>query len=251
MHDRAFDIIAFDADDTLWHNERSYRDARAQFQRLLTAAGVHLTDEEVEACVNRTEVANLEYFGYGVSSFALSLIETAIDVTGGRVPARDLRRLIDLARTMMTEEIELFASAREAVQELSASYRLMLVTKGDLLHQTSKLERSGLEKHFSVVEVVSHKTPRVYSNILSRHGIDPVRFLMVGNSLRSDVLPVVELGGWAVHVPAAISWSHEHAEIPDVLRARCFELPTLAELPTLINALEQVRTSTGGQEIRR
>jgi putative hydrolase of the HAD superfamily len=239
MPDRAFDVIAFDADDTLWHNERSYREARAQFQRLLTAAGVQLTEEEVEACVSRTEVGNLEYFGYGVSSFALSLIETAIDVTGGRVQARDLGRLIDLARTMMSEEIELFPGAPEAVQQLAARYRLMLVTKGDLLHQRSKLERSGLEEHFSVVEVVSHKTPRVYSNILARHGIDPVRFLMVGNSLRSDVLPVVEVGGWAVHVPAAISWSHEHAEIPDVFRPRYFELPTLAGLAELVERLNQ------------
>ena len=232
-----FDVIAFDADDTLWHNERSYRDGRERFRRLLARAGVELDDAELEARVTRTEVANIEFFGYGVSSFALSLIETAIEATGGRVAARDLRAVIDLARDMLAEEIELFEGVPETLAGLSSAYPLMLVTKGDLLHQRSKLERSGLEPHFSYVEVVSHKTPRVYEGILARHGIDASRFLMVGNSLRSDVLPVVEAGGWAVHVPAALSWAHEDAEVPDHARQRCFELPSIGALPGLIDAL--------------
>ncbi|MGH9347606.1 MAG: HAD family hydrolase [Vicinamibacterales bacterium] len=239
MHRRVFDLIAFDADDTLWHNERSYRGARRHFHRLLTDAGMELTEEELEACVNRTEVANLEYFGYGVSSFALSLIQTAIEVTGGRVGGRELCGLIDLARRMLTEEVELFANAGEAVAALADAYPLMLVTKGDLLHQTSKLERSGLKDHFSFVEVVSHKTPGVYSTILARRGVDPARFLMVGNSLKSDVLPVVEAGGWAVHVPATLSWAHEDAQPPASARHRYVELPTLAELPPFVEKLER------------
>lgn len=236
---QAFDLIAFDGDDTLWHNERSYREGRRRFQQLLVDAGIELSDEEIEQCVNRTELANLQYFGYGVSSFALSLIETAIDLTGGRVTGRDLRGLIDLARDMLTEHIELFESARDTLATLAAGYPLMLVTKGDLLHQTSKLERSGLRSYFNHVEVVSHKTPEVYTAILNRHGIDPSRFLMVGNSLKSDVLPVVEAGGWAVHVPAALSWSHEHAEAPDEARRRFFELPSLAALAALVATMEQ------------
>ena len=235
---RVFDLIAFDGDDTLWHNERSYRSGRELFRRLLAAAGVELSEQEVEAHVNRTEIANLEYFGYGVSSFVLSLIETAVDLTGGRVSGSQLRELIDLARHMLTEEIELFSGARDALSALAASYTLMLVTKGDLLHQRSKLERSGLESYFNAVEVVSHKTPAVYAAILARHGVEPGRFLMVGNSLRSDVLPVIEVGARAVYVPAALGWSHEHADMPAETRHRYFELPTLEGLPRLVERLE-------------
>jgi putative hydrolase of the HAD superfamily len=235
MTTRVFDVIAFDADDTLWHNERSYRDGRERFRRILARAGVELEPDDIEARVTRTEVVNIEYFGYGVSSFALSLIETAIEASGGRIAARDLHALIDLARQMLTEEIELFDGVADTLAGLSSAYPLMLVTKGDLLHQTSKLERSGLKPYFSFVEVVSHKTPAVYAGILARHGIDPGRFLMVGNSLRSDVLPVVDTGGWAVHVPAALCWSHEHADVPEHARTRYVELPAVAALPRFID----------------
>jgi putative hydrolase of the HAD superfamily len=241
MSPRSFDLIAFDADDTLWHNERSYRDARERFRGLLAAAGVDLSEAEVEAHVNRTELANLEFFGYGVSSFALSLIETAIEVTGGRIVGGDLVDLIALAREMVTEEIERFEGAGDTLRALADRYPLMLVTKGDLLHQTSKIERSGLRPSFSFVEVVSRKTPDVYAAILDRHGIDPARFLMVGNSLRSDVLPVVELGGWAIHVPAALSWSHEDGDPPTDVGHRYRELPVLAELPRLLETIEAAR----------
>src|SRR5262245_10067625 len=132
------DLIAFDADDTLWHNERSYRVARARFHQLLTAAGARIDPTEVEDHVNRTELANLEYYGYGVSSFALSLIETAIDLTSGRIAGSDLQEIIRLAKQMLSEDVELFANVRDVVTTLAASYPLMVITKGDLLHQTSK-----------------------------------------------------------------------------------------------------------------
>jgi putative hydrolase of the HAD superfamily len=231
------DLIAFDGDDTLWHNERSYRDGRERFRRLLADAGVVLGVDEIEARVNQTELANLEYYGYGVSSFVLSLIETAIDLTDGRITGDDLRGMIELARHMLTEEVELFPRVREVLMALASSYPLMLVTKGDLLHQTSKLERSGLRDCFRFVEVVSHKTSDVYAAILSRHAVDPNRFLMVGNSLRSDVLPVVEAGAWAVHIPAALSWAHEHADVPPHAHGRYFEVTTLDGLPDVIEAL--------------
>lgn len=246
MHTRAFDLIAFDADDTLWHNERSYRDGRQRFRRLLAAAGVDLSDEDVEGCVNRTELANLEYFGYGVSSFALSLIETAIDLTGGHIAGRDLQEVIELARQMVTEDIELFTGARDALAALSATYPLMLVTKGDLLHQTSKLERSGLRSHFTFVEIVSHKTESEYRAILNRHGVDPHRFLMVGNSLKSDVLPVVAIGGSAVHIPAVLTWSHEHADPQGADGHRYFEVQTLGELAQLIETIEHAARVSAG-----
>jgi putative hydrolase of the HAD superfamily len=250
MEARAFDLIAFDGDDTLWHNERSYRDGRERFRILLAGAGIDLSDETVDACVNRTELANLEYFGYGVSSFALSLIETAIDLTGGRITGTDLQEVIALARQMLTEEIELFAGARDALAALSSIYPLMLVTKGDLLHQTSKLERSGLRPYFNFVEVVSHKTEAAYTAILNRQGVDPHRFLMVGNSLKSDVLPVLKVGGKAVHIPAALSWSHEHAEPPDDREGRYFELQTLGELAQLVETIEHAsRVSAGDSSV--
>jgi putative hydrolase of the HAD superfamily len=238
MAQPAFDLIAFDGDDTLWHNERSYRMGRDRFHRLLTAAGVALGEEEIDAHVNRTELQNISYFGYGVSSFTLSLIETAIALTAGKVAGRDLQGLIDLARQMLTEEVELFEGAHDAVAALAASYPLMLVTKGDLLHQTSKVDRSGLRERFRFVEVVGTKTTGMYASILARLGVDAGRFLMVGNSMRSDVLPVLELGGWAVHVPAALSWSHEDAEGPGAAAPRFFELQTLAGLAALVHSLE-------------
>jgi putative hydrolase of the HAD superfamily len=233
------DCIGFDADDTLWHNERSYRDGRERFCRVLASAGVRLEADAIEQHVNRTELANLEYYGYGVSSFALTLIETAIELSGGGIAGTDLKEIIDLAKGMLTEEVELFPGARPVLTSLAAAYPLMLITKGDLLHQTSKLERSGLRGCFRFVEVVSHKTPGVYANILSRHAIDPRRFVMVGNSLRSDVLPIVALGGWAVHVPAALSWSHEDVEVPEPIKGRYVEIEALDRLPDMLHALSR------------
>jgi putative hydrolase of the HAD superfamily len=240
MPRQPFDLIAFDGDDTLWHNERSYRDGRERFRQLLAGAGVVLNPDAIEDAVNRTELANLDYYGYGVSSFALSLIETAIDLTGGRIAGAELREIVALAKRMLAENVEVFPGVRELLPRLASSYPLMLITKGDLLHQTSKLERSGLGECFRHVEVVSHKTAAVYAALLSRYRIDPARFLMIGNSLRSDVLPVVEAGGRAVYVPAALSWSHEHAEVPARARTRFVELEALARLPDLIRELEQV-----------
>ena len=231
------DLIAFDADDTLWHNERSYRDARDRFGRLLAAAGVRLDDAAIEARIHEVEVANLPYYGYGVSSFALSLMETAIELTDGNIPGVHLREVIALAKEMLSEEVELFPNVREVLTRLSEICPLMLITKGDLLHQTSKVDRSGLRACFRFVEVVSDKTAAVYGAILERHGVDPRRFLMIGNSLRSDILPVVEIGGWAVHVPAELSWSHEHVDVTAEIKRHYFEIATLGEVPGVIDML--------------
>jgi putative hydrolase of the HAD superfamily len=243
MARRPFDLIAFDGDDTLWHNERSYRDGREQFRRLLADAGVDLSAEEVEARVNRTELVNLSYYGYGVSSFVLSLIETAIEVTDGRIAGAGLRRAIELAKQMLTEDIELFPAAEETLTRLSATCPLMLITKGDLLHQSSKVERSGLRDRFRFVEIVSDKTPDVYARILSGRGIAPNRFLMIGNSLRSDILPVIEAGGWALHIPAALSWSHEHADVPRGVKRRYLEIGGLDQVPRAIERLARTSLS--------
>jgi putative hydrolase of the HAD superfamily len=234
-----FDLIAFDGDDTLWHNERSYREGRERFRQVLASAGVVRTEDEIEERVNATEIHNIRYYGYGVSSFVLSLIETAIDLTGGRISGSELRELIALAKEMLTEQVELFRGASEAVRALAASHRLVLITKGDLLHQTSKADRSGLRGCFRAIEVVSHKTREVYEEILERHAVAPERFLMIGNSPRSDILPVLEAGGWAVYVPAELSWAHEHADVPEESRGRFFEIGSLEELPGLVERIAE------------
>lgn len=231
------DLIAFDGDDTLWHNERIFLAARQRFGAMLAHWGIHLTDEALDEQVTRIQVANLRYYGYGISNFALSLVETAIELTAGQVRGHELTGIIDLAKEMLSEEIELFPQVPEVLTALTGRYPLMLITKGDLLHQTSKLERSGLGALFTHVEVVSHKDVATYSRILTRYGIAPDRFLMVGNTLRSDVLPVVQAGGWAVHIPAALSWAHEHAEMPPETHGRWFAIGALAQVAEVIDRL--------------
>jgi putative hydrolase of the HAD superfamily len=231
---RRFDLIAFDGDDTLWHNERHYVQARERFRQIVERCGASLSEEAITEAVNRTEVQNLPFFGYGVSSFVISLIETAIRLTGGRIAGGDVEELLAVAKLMVTSEIELFEGAREALEALSGECPLALITKGDLLHQRAKLDRSGLAPYFRHVDVVSHKTPDVYAEILARQAVPPSRFLMVGNSPRSDILPVLAIGGAAVHVPAAISWSHEDDDVPAGDEPRCRVIPTLLQLPALL-----------------
>jgi putative hydrolase of the HAD superfamily len=237
MAERRFDLVGFDGDDTLWHNERDYRDGRERFRTIIGRVGVALSEEDVEERVSRTELQNLPFYGYGVSSFVLSLIETSIQLTDGRIRGCDIGELLALAKAMLTSEVELFEGAREALEALAPHYPLVLITKGDLLHQRGKLDRSGLARYFRAVEVVSHKTPETYADILTRYRIEPSRFLMVGNSPRSDILPVLDIGGWAVHVPAALSWAHEHDEVPDGARGRYMELKTLMALPDAVHEL--------------
>jgi putative hydrolase of the HAD superfamily len=231
-----FDLIAFDADDTLWHNERLYQMGRERFRRMLVQYGVHnATDEEV----NRIELLNVKYYGYGVMSFVLSLIEASIELTEGRISGSDIRQLLHLSKEMLSAGVDLFEGAEETVTRLSSIYPLMLITKGDLLHQQAKVEQSGLKNCFRYVEVVSDKSQTTYAAILSRWKLEPSRFLMVGNSLRSDILPVLQLGGWAVHIPAELSWSHEHIDMPDTFKGKYFALENLQQLPGFVDSLRR------------
>lgn len=230
----SFDLIAFDADDTLWHNERLYRMARARFHRLLSRYSLH---GDIDERVDEVEIRNLSVYGYGVTSFVLSLIEVAIELTDGQITGDDVQALLDLAKEMLTAPVQLFDQAEETLARLSSAYPLMLITKGDLHHQRSKVEGSGLEGYFRHVEVVSAKTPKVYRAILARHDVPASRFLMIGNSLRSDVLPVVAIGGWAVYVPNHLTWSHEHADPPAEARQRYLEVERLDQVPALVEQL--------------
>jgi putative hydrolase of the HAD superfamily len=231
-----FDLIAFDADDTLWHSESLYSAAQDKFKQLL--APYH-SAERIGRELHQTEMRNLQYYGYGIKGFALSLIETAIQLTQGRISGREIQKVIDLAKDMLTAEVQLLDHAQETVARLAASYPLMMVTKGDLFDQEAKIARSGLRQYFQYIEIVSDKTREGYATLLARYHLAPSRFLMVGNSLRSDILPVIALGGRAVHIPYHITWAHENVSLSEGDRKRYFELEHLGLLPALIEKLSQ------------
>ncbi len=233
-----FDLIALDADDTLWHNERLYIQAQARFFQLL--AQFHPAEWVAERLYH-TETRNLEHFGYGIKAFALSMIETAVELSEGRLTGQDVQVLIDMAREMLSAEVELLAQVAETVPLLvQRGWRLTVITKGDLLDQEGKLARSGLASYFSQIEVVSHKTPASYQRVLKRWGVEPGRFLMVGNSLRSDILPVLELGGSAVYIPYETTWQHELADVPPAGTPGYYALEHLGQLPELLDRLADV-----------
>ncbi len=225
------ELIAFDADDTLWHNEVLYANAQAQFKQLLAA---YHPPQVVDERLLRTETRNLEYFGYGIKGFTLSMIETAIELTEGRISGREIQRIVELGRGMLRAEVQLMDHAQEALARLAPSYPLMLITKGDLLDQQSKIKRSGLAPYFKYVEVVSDKTQEQYRQLLERHTIAPANLLMVGNSLRSDILPILALGGQAVYIPYHLTWAHEKVAPPERDARGFYELEHLGQLPDLI-----------------
>ena len=228
------DLIAFDADDTLWHTEHLYSDAQARFGQLLAPYGV---TAPIEDQLFGVESANLRFFGFGIKSFALSMIETAIQLTDGRISGQDVQRVIDLAKGMLSAEVELLDHAEATITTLARDFPLMIITKGDLLDQESKIERSGLGPHFKQIEIVSDKNPASYRALLDRHRLRPEGFLMVGNSLRSDVLPVLAIGGQAVHVPYRLTWAHERVSPEELAGAKYAEIENLGELPELIRRL--------------
>ena len=231
-----FDVIAFDADDTLWHNERLYDQTQTGLAALLAPYGVSQSD--LDAHLYQTESRNIGVFGYGIKSFTLSMIETAVELTGERLSSRDVLAILDLAKTQLNAPVELLEHVKTAVPRLAARYRLMVITKGDLQDQETKMLRSGLGEFFRDIEVVSDKTPRSYAALLRNHAIAVERLLMVGDSLRSDILPVLQLGGYAVHVPYQVTWQHEAAEAPAPGTPRFYQLEHLGQLPALLEELE-------------
>ena len=184
------------------------------------------------------ELRNLAHFGYGVKGFVLSMIETAIELTNGRLEAGDVRTIIGWGREMLAAPIELMDGVQEAVETLARDYPIILVTKGDLLHQETKLASSGLGHLFKGIEIVSEKDPDVYRRIMNRYGVRPERFVMVGNSLRSDVLPVIGAGGHAVYVPYIVSWVHERVSAEALKDVHFHEISHMRELPALLETLQ-------------
>ncbi len=230
----AVQVVAFDADDTLWHTERVFVEAKERFAALL--APYHSPDW-IESRLYDTEMRNLQHYGYGIKSFTLSMIETAVQLTEGRIRGQEIQQLLELAKDMLAMPIHLMDGVEETVARLAGSFRLMIVTKGDLFDQESKIARSGLGDYFDHVEVVSSKDRATYEDITTRVGVSPRRFVMVGDSLRSDVLPVIEVGGNAIHVPSDTSWEHEQVP-PDVAaRYEFLRAESIRDVPRLLGEL--------------
>ena len=227
-----FDTIAFDADDTLWHSENLYAATQAEYRQLLSG---YAAPDRIDRVLHETEMHNLSLYGYGIKGFALSMIEAALDLSANQIQGHEVQRVLQLAKHMLSAELQLLDHAAEVIAQLAETYPLMLITKGDLFDQESKIERSGLKPYFSQIEIVSDKTPEAYAALLAKHHLNPDRFVMVGNSLRSDILPVVALGGHAIYIPYHITWAHEHVEDADA--AGYQTLNHLGQLPAALERL--------------
>lgn len=229
------DLIAFDADDTLWHNLIHFDAAEKAFGNMFSHV---LPPDEGARRLGQAEQRNISLYGYGVKSFTLSMIETAIEITSGSVDAATISKLIAMGRTMLDHEIELLPHVTETLERLHRSHRLLLVTKGDLHHQERKVLASGLAHLFEGVEIVSDKKPETYRRLCTRHGGRAERTLMAGNSVRSDVLPMIQAGGYGVYVPFDILWEHEHEEVP-VDTPRFFAVDDIRGVAAVADKLEQ------------
>jgi putative hydrolase of the HAD superfamily len=229
---RKLKTIGFDADDTLWHNERFFQDTQARFAEMLAD---HAPPDDLDARLLAAERRNIGHYGYGVKGFTLSMIETAIEVTDGAVPSAVIAALLAMGRDMLDHPIELLPHARAAVEHAAEGHRIVLITKGDLLHQERKLAQSGLGDLFDAVEIVSEKEPGTYARIFAGFEGGAEAAMMIGNSLKSDVAPAIAAGGWGVHVPHEVTWDLEHAPEPDSPRFR--RLGNLGGLARLIDEI--------------
>ena len=225
--------IAFDADDTLWQNEQFFRLTEQRFTALLKD---YADPEGLGQRLLDAEMANLSAYGFGIKGFTLSMIETALEVTSHRVPGTVIAEILAAGRELLTHPVETLPYVDQALEQLQDSYRLILVTKGDLFDQERKLAASGLAEYFSAIEIVSDKTEAVYRRIFTQHADGPEQTLMVGNSLKSDILPALAAGAFTVHVPHDLTWSFEHAEAP-IDNPRFAVIPHLGELASAIARL--------------
>jgi putative hydrolase of the HAD superfamily len=230
-------LIAFDADDTLWHNESLYKYAQDQLAALLSN---YAGRNEIDQRLYRKEMDNLPHYGYGIKSFTLSMIETAIDLTEGEISGKQIFEILGFGKRMLEADVHLLEHVRVTIERLAGHYDLMVITKGDLRDQERKLERSSLSPFFEYIEIVSDKHRHTYESLLERHQVAPQSFLMVGNSLRSDIMPVLALGAYAVYIPYHLTWEHELVERKELeTYDTCFELEHIGQLPDLIRSLEK------------
>ncbi|MGY0633932.1 HAD family hydrolase [Luteimonas sp. A478] len=234
-------LVGFDADDTLWRSQDFFDQAQLEFEHIL-GRYVDLDDSRARQRLYAVEKGNIALFGYGVKGMALSMIEAAIDITTARIDAADIGRILRLAKDMLQHPVELLPGIREAVEAVAARYEVVLITKGDLFHQEAKVRESGLAELFPRIEIVSEKDPQTYARVLGEFGLPAHRFLMIGNSLRSDVAPVLELGGWAVHMPYHVTWEHEMEADLGEHAWRMREAPAPASLPAVV---EEIAAAAG------
>jgi putative hydrolase of the HAD superfamily len=233
---RKFDIIAFDADDTLWHNEIFYAQGKEHFKRLLAP---YVDPALSGRTLDEVESANVAYYGYGIKSFALSMVECALTLTNGQVNGEVIAEILSYVKRLLVSDPQHLTHVRETLEALAPTYDLMLITKGDLFEQERKIAHSGLSEYFRYIEVVSNKTPEIYQRLLAKYALDPKRFLMIGNSLRSDILPVVEIGGQAIYIHYDHTWEHEKVLHRRLERHEYFELEGIDQVPAFIERLEQ------------
>lgn len=226
-------IIGFDADDTLWVNEPNYQETEAKFCEILEA---YVSPDEISEKLFETEMRNLKLFGYGAKGFMLSMIETALEISQYRINGSDIQRIINLGKNLLQKPVELIEGVREVLHKLQNHYELLLLTKGDLLDQETKLARSGLAEYFNHIEIVSEKSADVYLNILKKINYHPREFLMVGNSVKSDILPAINSGAQAIHIPFHITWQHEEAE-KDHPGQKFFQVETIRDILTFLPEL--------------
>jgi len=244
LRSSAIALVGFDGDDTLWKSEDYYRDAEAAFEAILDHY-LDLRDVGTQQHLLTVERRNLKVFGYGAKGMTLSMIEAAIELTDARISARDLQRIVEIGRATLQHPVEVIAGVREAVAAIAADFEVVLITKGDLFHQEAKIAQSGLGALFPRIEIVSEKDPKTYAKVLAEFGIGAERFVMIGNSLRSDVEPVIALGGWGIHTPYATTWAHEaeHGVAADEPRLR--EVATAAEWPQAVADLNRHAAAQG------
>lgn len=230
---QALSAIGFDADDTLWQNEQFFRLTERRFAELLADHG---EEQRITGSLLEAERRNLAFYGYGIKGFTLSMIETAVEVTGGQVSAHAIGEILAMGREMLRHPVEALPHAREALADLSANFHLILITKGDLFDQERKLAQSGLGDFFSAVEIVSEKTDETYRRVFKRHADGAEHAMMVGNSIKSDVAPAIAAGSWGVHVPHELTWALEHEAAPEH-NPRFRRLAHLGELPGLVRQI--------------
>lgn len=237
------ELVGFDGDDTLWHSEGFYQSVHAEFERIV-GNYVDLHDARVHERLLQTERQNIRLFGYGAKGMTLSMIETAIAITGERILASDLHRLLSLGKEVLGHPVELLPGIREAVEAVAADFQVVLVTKGDLFHQEAKVARSGLAELFHRIEIVSEKDSATYARVLGEFKLAPRQFAMVGNSLRSDIEPVLALGGWGVYMPYHVTWAHERDSGVDESDSGLVRVETPGEIPVALKQLA-ARASSG------
>jgi putative hydrolase of the HAD superfamily len=220
-------VIGFDADDTLWVNEPFYRETEEKFCELLSS---FMPPDEINKQLFKVEINNLELYGYGSKAFILSLIETAVAVSVGKVTADIVAKILEMGKAQINLRNPLLPGVQRVLQVLSAHYRLIVATKGDLLDQERKLRNSGIGGYFHHIEIMSDKTEENYRRLLSHLDVQPHEFLMIGNSMKSDILPVIQLGGYAIHVPFHVTWQHEELEPHEMPDSHFISVNELSEI---------------------